>query len=182
MTWTLRIVLGFVLVGESAQLAILAIVGVLHSPHATALAFPVVREWGFALALLLGRAEPWSAAYIAFVCLLALPPLVLTGYAYSRLMRTHFLGSSRSAWVRVVVGATVALTVAFTFDVVAHWWNLRSCHLCSVNQHFPAARLGHFVSRFLSEFGLTASAVGALGALICHRQFPAANEARLPES
>jgi hypothetical protein len=170
MTWTLRIVLVFVLVGESVQLLSLTIGGVLRTTYTAGLAFPVLPAWGWALALLFGRAEPWSGAYIAFACLLALPAVVLTGYAYSRFIRTRFLHATCSPWVRVAAGVMVALTAAFALEVIVHWWNLRDCHLCSVAQHFPPARLLHFVSRFLQEFGLTATAVGALGALICHQK------------
>jgi hypothetical protein len=170
MTWTSRIVLGFVLAGESVQLLSLALGDVLRSTHPSGLVFPVMHEWVWALALLLRATEPRSGAYIAFVCLLVLPPLVTTGYAYSRFMRTPFLRATRSPWVRMVAGATVALIVAFALDVIAHWWNLRSCHVCSVPQHFPPARLLHFMSRFLKEFGLTATVVGALCALVFHRE------------
>lgn len=170
MSGTTRMALGFVVVGEIVQLLIFAMdhaLGLIHSPG---LAFPIFREESWFLILLLGAAEPGSGRYTALICLLMLPPLVITGYAYSRLMIVPFLRTKQSPWIRVVAGAAAAVIVAFALDVIVHWWNLRWCHQCSVTQHFPPARLLHFVSRFLQEFGLTAAVVGALCALVVHRK------------
>ncbi|MEP7243207.1 MAG: hypothetical protein ABI885_05925 [Gammaproteobacteria bacterium] len=166
MTWTSRIVLSFVLLGEVLAFLGLTAADALRSIPTQGAAYPISFEWLALLFSALGASVQGSrSVYVVFLCLLALPSLGVAGYTYSRLMRTHFLRATRGPWVRVLAGATVALIVAFAFDVIAHWWSLGRCHLCSVDQHFPPARLLHFVSGFLSEFGLISIAIGGLCAL-----------------
>jgi hypothetical protein len=163
MTWTTRIVLRFVLVGEIAWLFSFALVNTLPFSLTRSEAYHVWFERIAVLAYLF-RSD------VLFWCLLALPPLSVAGYAYSHLMRTRYLIATRNAWVRAAAGATIALIVWFAFDVLAHWRHLYWCHECSVVQHFPPARVLNFVSRFLIAFGPIVTVVGALCGLAASKE------------
>jgi hypothetical protein len=163
MTWTMRIVLRFVLVGEITWILGLAIASALMPLSvAQSDAYGIWFEQFVALGWIFG-------SYVVVLLAPALAPLCVAGYAYSRLMQTRLLRATRDLWVRATVGATVALIVWFAFDVIVHWRHLYWCHMCG-EQHFPPARLLNFVFRFLIAFGPIAIMIGALCGLASPKQ------------
>jgi hypothetical protein len=173
MAWMAKIVVGFMLVGAVLGACFIFGAQALHStypqpvdglsPSPYALTWIIASAWG---ELRDAMAHPLSPLLLFAL----LSPPAFIGYVYGRIMRTRRLRATGHLGIRAAVGALVALIVIFALDVIVHYWRLRGCHLCPVDQDFPPARLIGFMIRFLREWGVIAVVGGAVCALLFPRQ------------